>query len=293
MNNKIENQIFSELLAYNGQLKTLIEQFNKVSGDLHVEQEFEYLTGHEKNWGEIAEKNEKLDSDLKAYLISELSKTPNREPALEKLNVQAIQEKLSALKGSCETFVSLSNSLTEEDEFENLPVEYSVLEGLEILEKYCNEFDLNGVDLNSILDYEYDETSYRYTFLDRLGAFKDNIHANTTNRLSHVSTIVNGYLENLSTPLQETSQANGFECNSDYTAVKVNSENYYFTLNQARAFKYIYENNGAHLSKIADCIDSQADNFRLRDLFDKGQHPAWNKIIIQDEKRKGFYLIKK
>jgi hypothetical protein len=33
--------------------------------------------------------------------------------------------------------------------------------------------------------------------------------------------------------------------------------------------------------------------FRLRDLFDKGQHPAWNKIIIQDEKRKGFYLIKK
>jgi len=174
MSDVFEQPVFPTLLSFNCILKDLIEEFGEVSCDLLL-----------------------VNKALEAFAChSEPLQEHKEGPNIEKLEVETMKGRLSDFKASCEETLTLIDSLTEETGFDELPIAPSILEAAEILEKYCFRQDLAGVNLTSILEYEYERTGYKW-FLERVGAFGDNVHANTINRLTHVSGILNKYLDNI------------------------------------------------------------------------------------------------
>jgi len=80
--------------------------------------------------------------------------------------------------------------------------------------------------------------------------------------------------------------------NENYTTVKKDGIIYSFNQNQGRIVKYLHENGSAHIAVLAELVESTAEKFRLKDYFDRGKHPAWEAIIVSDDVRKGFYVLK-
>jgi hypothetical protein len=81
--------------------------------------------------------------------------------------------------------------------------------------------------------------------------------------------------------------------NADYTTITVDNITYTLNKQQGRVFEYLHANKTAHLNTIQELLDSQAEKFRLLEVFRiKGKiEPAYN-LIEQVENKKGIYRLK-
>jgi len=194
---EFDNPIFQDLTAYNSLLKDIIAEFEKTKLSLSfVGRELETLDPF--IYAKV-EKNTKLNKKTKAYLASELKKIPKSSSPFNEMRLWSIIEDLNNLDGHCELLLSLCSSLYKKHHFEKLPVSFSICESMELLE------DWRVCCKTEVLDYHADGRNYedfwKYKyFLERISIFVSGCFSKTTERLSHISKIVNSYIESMVLP---------------------------------------------------------------------------------------------
>lgn len=171
---EFDNPIFEDLAAYNGKLKDLIPKFQKTNLELcSVHIECEVL-----NPAKI-ERNPKLDRKTKAYLLSEAKKIPK----VDEMRRCDILDRLRILNRHCEEFLVWCDNLYGKPDFKKIPVHVSITESLEVI-------------INWQSCYE-EVKACSYELLGHVSFFLHNDFSQTTERLSHISKIVNSYIESM------------------------------------------------------------------------------------------------
>jgi hypothetical protein len=171
---EFDNPIFEDLAAYNGKLKDLITKFQKTNLELcSVHIECEVL-----NPAKI-ERNPKLDRKTKAYLLSEAKKIPK----VDEMRRCDILDRLRILNRHCEEFLVWCDNLYGKPDFKKIPVHVSITESLEVI-------------INWQSCYE-EVKACSYELLGHVSFFLHNDFSQTTERLSHISKIVNSYIESM------------------------------------------------------------------------------------------------
>ena len=162
---EFDNPIFEKLIVYNGSLKDLISEFEKANLELsyvHIEN----LDGH------LA----------KAYKIPK-SSPQIKETEKDGLERWGVLDILNNLESHCANFLSLCNTIYNKPSVGELPVYVSILESMDVIENWRNCYK------TEIQDY------HKYEFLGRVSFFVSGVSYQTTDRLSHISKIVNSYIE--------------------------------------------------------------------------------------------------